>query len=427
MDAQQPLPTATITTDVALQAIVRVAKALQKEAEVTAGFKANLPAICDKPKCQICDPSVRRIRFRPQEGSNVGSSTIDFKEKIEKLGGRYPEFWKMFFKRVRWEKWYENSEEKIDVRHFVMDKQALEWAMMFLGHGEFSERKTRRRGHEESESRLRNRSRWILKLRGAIASLLRNWEVISCQLGRTMRKREMRRCERERRRVDREEKTQLRDEVEKCVGQMHLNANMAEPREEEQAMVELDRLKQFVKAQKAEDAQPVKKAAVTKESSPKRTLSHTEELDDMEMLASKRTAELRECDKKMAIKRKMIRLRVENVAELQGFDKKMLEFDALQEVAEVEARGVQVEELSDMEKKEETRKRSLSDREEENDVEMPTPKRTASRRELSLSDRQFFVKGSEESDDEEMLDDAGMSRVDSTKGVRACGEECLEI
>lgn len=84
-----------------MKAIVRVAKALQREAQVTAIFKANLPAICDKPKCQICDPSVRRIRIRPQEGSNVGSATIDFKKKFDKLGGRYPEMWEMFFTRVK--------------------------------------------------------------------------------------------------------------------------------------------------------------------------------------------------------------------------------------------------------------------------------------------------------------------------------------
>lgn len=299
MLAQRPLPTSTVTTEMALMSIVRVAKALQKEAKATAGFKANLPAICEKPKCQICDPSVRRIRFRPQEDGNAGCATIDFKEKIDKLGGRYPEFWKMFFTRVRWEKWYENSEEKIDVRHFVMDKQALEWAMMFLGHGEFSERKTRRRGHEESESRLRNRSRRILKLRGAIASLLRNWEVISCQLGRTMRKREARIREKERRRVESEEKRKLRDEVEKCVGEMHLNANMAEPREDEEAMAELrefdnkmaelDWLKGFVKAQKAKDVQADSKPAVGKaESSRKRSLSDREESDDVEVPALKR-------------------------------------------------------------------------------------------------------------------------------------------
>lgn len=141
----------------------------------------------------------------------------------------------------------------------------MKWAMVFLGHGEFSERKTRTRGHEESESRLRNRSRWILKLRGAVASLLRNWEAIGCQLGRTMKKREARRRENEKRRVEREEKRKLRDEVEKCVEEMHLNANMAEPREDEETMAELqeldkkmaelDWLKQFVKAQKAKDVQ----------------------------------------------------------------------------------------------------------------------------------------------------------------------------
>ena len=70
MDAQQSLPTTSVTTEMALRAIVRIAKALQKEAQVTADFEANLPAICDKPRCLVCDPSVRRIRFRPQEGSN---------------------------------------------------------------------------------------------------------------------------------------------------------------------------------------------------------------------------------------------------------------------------------------------------------------------------------------------------------------------
>lgn len=384
-----------------MKAIVRVAKALHKEAKATAGFKANLPAICEKPKCQICDPSVRRIRFRPQEDSNGGSATFDFKEKIDKLGGRYPEFWKMFFTRVRWEKWYENSEEKIDVRHFVMDKQALEWAMMFLGHGEFSERKTRRRGHEESESRLRNRSRWILKLRGAIASLLRNWEAISCQLGRTMRKREARRREKERRRVKSEEKRKLRDEVEKCVGEMHLNANMAEPREDEEAMAELrefdnkmaelDWLKEFVKAQKAKDVQADAKPAVEKEeSSRKRSLSDREESDDVEMPVPKRLAQLRGLDKKMAIKPKMEGLKdfVEIVAELQEFDKKMAEVEGISAV-----------------EKESSRKRSLSDREDEDDVETPAPKRV-NRRGLGLSDRQFFVEESGESEDEDegMLD-----------------------
>lgn len=265
MDAQQPLPIDPVTTDMALKAIVRLAKALQKEAKVTARFKANLPAICDKPKCQICDPSVRRIRFRTQEAVGASRVTINFKEKIDKLGDRFPELWKMFFTRVRWEKWYENSEERIDVRHFVMDKQALEWAMMFLGHGDFSERKTRRRGHDDSERTLRNRSRWIRKLRGAIASMLRNWEVISCQLGRTMRKRQGRRREKERRRIGWEEKRNLRDEIEKCAGDMSLYGTVVKPKEDKETtselkqfdneVAELEWLKQFVKARKAKDVQ----------------------------------------------------------------------------------------------------------------------------------------------------------------------------
>ena len=265
MDAQQPLPIDPVTTDMALKAIVRLAKALQKEAKVTANFKANLPAICDKPKCQICDPSVRRIRFRTREALGASRVIINFKEKIDKLGERFPELWKMFFTRVRWEKWYENSEERIDVRHFVMDKQALEWAMMFLGHGDFSERKTRRRGHDDPERTLRNRSRWIRKLRGAIASMLRNWETISCQLGRTMRKRQGRRREKERRRVWREEKRNLRDEIEKCAGDMSLYGTVVEPKEDKETtaelkqfdneVVELDWLKQFAKARKAKDVQ----------------------------------------------------------------------------------------------------------------------------------------------------------------------------
>lgn len=329
MDSQQPPPTAPVTTDMALQAIVRVAKALQKEAEVTAEFKANLPAICDKLKCQICDPSVRRIRFRPQDGSNVSNATIDFKEKIDKLGGRYPEFWKMFFTRVRFEKWYENSEERIDVRHFVVDRNALEWAMMFLGHGEFTSRKTRRRGHSDHESSLRNRSRCILRLRGAIASMLRNWEVISCQLGRTMRQRKARRQIKERRRVEREEKRKLRDEVEKTVGWMHLNANMAEPREDEMTITELGEFEN-------EMAEPNWLKSSIKEKAQK-------------------------------------------------------------------AKDVQADAKSALEKKETSRKRILSAREEPDDAEMPPPKRM-DRRDPSLSDRNFFVEEPGESDDEEMLD-----------------------
>ena len=232
--------------------------------------------------------------------------------------------------------------------------------------------------------------------RSAIASMLRNWEVIGCQLGRTMRKREARRREKERRRVEREEKRKLRDEVEKTAGWMHLNANMAEPREDEEAMAELnefdnkmaelDWLEQYatLQAHKAQAVQADAKPAEEKEEiRRKRILSDKEGPDDVEMPVLKRMAELSELDQKMA------------------------ELDALRGVADDEAREAQAEEVEAVKKEESGRKRSLSDREGQDEVEMPPPKRS-SRRELSLSDRQFFVEESGESDDEdEVMLDAG--------------------
>ena len=128
----------------------------------------------------------------------------------------------------------------------------------------------------------------------------------------------------------------------------------------------------------------------------------------MEMPAPKSMTELRQLDKNLATKRRMMRLRefVESVAELQEFDKKMAELAALKRLKEVGAPEVQEEGVETVEKREESeRKRSASDREEEDDVGMPAPKRVG-RPELSLCDRQFFVEESGEShnEDEEMLD-----------------------